>query len=69
MFEKISVKNEGIHPVYQWLSQKDKNGWNYEAPNWNFCKYLINEKGVLEEFYGSSIDPMGEEILKAIGVK
>ena len=69
MFEKISVNGEDMHPIYQWLSQKNKNGWNDEAPNWNFCKYLINEQGELEKFYGSSIDPMSDEILEAIEAK
>lgn len=69
LFEKISVKGDDMSPLYQWLSQKEQNGWNDEAPNWNFCKYLINENGELEKFYGSSIDPLGEEILTAIGVK
>ena len=69
MFEKISVKGDDMHPLYQWLSQKDKNGWNDEAPNWNFCKYLVNENGELEKFYASGINPMGDEILSAIGVK
>lgn len=69
MFDKISVKGEDMHPLYQWLSQKNKNGWNDEEPNWNFCKYLVNENGELEKFFASSIDPMGEEILTAIGVK
>jgi len=66
MFSKISVKGENMSPLYQWLTQKDKNGWNEEAPNWNFCKYLINEEGKLMAFYASSIDPLGEEITKAI---
>lgn len=69
MFEKMSVKKGSNQaPLYQWLSDKAKNGWNEDAPNWNFCKYLINEKGELEKFYTSRVNPMGEEILKAIGV-
>lgn len=63
MFKKISVKGEDMAPLYQWLTDKSKNGWNEQAPNWNFCKYLINEKGELLKFYASAINPMGEEIL------
>lgn len=66
MFSKISVKGESMSPLYQWLTDKNKNGWNTDAPNWNFCKYLINEKGELVKFYASAIDPMGEELLKDI---
>lgn len=66
MFEKISVKGSDMHPLYQWLSGKDKNGWNDEAPNWNFCKYIISEDGELLKFYSSSVKPMGSEILSDI---
>ena len=47
MFEKISVKGNDQHPLYQWLSDKNLNGWNSQAPTWNFCKYLVNEEGEL----------------------
>lgn len=69
MFEKISVKGDDMHPLYKWLSTKDLNGWNDQAPKWNFCKYLINEKGELVKYFGSSVSPMGEELLAAINAK
>jgi glutathione peroxidase len=66
MFQKISVKGSDMHPLYKWLSDKSQNGWNDQAPSWNFCKYLVNEKGELVKFYGSGVDPIGDEMLKAI---
>jgi len=66
VFSKISVKGDDMAPLYQWLTQKDKNGWNEDAPGWNFCKYLIDEKGSLIAFYGSAVEPMSDEIVKAI---
>ncbi len=66
MFEKISVEGKDAHPLYQWLSKKDLNGNNDKAPNWNFCKYLINEKGELVKFFPSSVKPMSPELLKEI---
>ncbi|QNL20689.1 glutathione peroxidase [Hyphobacterium sp. CCMP332] len=66
MFEKISVKGVDMHPLYQWLSTKELNGWNEDAPNWNFCKYLVNEKGELTHFFQSGVKPMGDKILNAI---
>ncbi|MEN8249883.1 MAG: glutathione peroxidase [Bacteroidota bacterium] len=66
MFSKISVKGDDMHSLYQWLSDANKNGWNNEAPNWNFCKYLVNEKGELLKFYASGINPMSEEFIKDI---
>ncbi|WP_053403949.1 glutathione peroxidase [Persicobacter sp. CCB-QB2] len=66
MFEKISVKGDDQHPLYQWLSMKDKNGWNDQEPNWNFNKYLVNENGELVKYFGSKVKPMSEELVAAI---
>ena len=48
LMSKISVKGEDMHPVYQWLTQKSKNGVKDSEVKWNFQKYLITEDG---EFY------------------
>ena len=66
IFEKISVKGVDKHPLYRWLSDKDMNGWNNEEPNWNFCKYFINENGELVKFFPSAVKPMDDEIIKLI---
>jgi glutathione peroxidase len=62
VFEKISVKGSGQHPLYQWLSKKELNGWNDEAPSWNFNKYLVDENGKLLKYYGSKTKPLSKEI-------
>lgn len=67
MFEKISVKGNDMHPLYQWLTDKEQNGWNEKAPNWNFCKYLISEDGKLLKFYSSGVNPMDEEVVGQLG--
>jgi glutathione peroxidase len=66
MFDKISVRGSDQCALYQWLSQKDKNGWNSQAPTWNFCKYLINEQGELLKFYPSAVKPLDPELLADI---
>ncbi len=66
MLEKISVTGDDQHPLYQWLSQKDKNGWNNESPAWNFSKYLVDEHGKLLKFFGSSVKPFDNELITAI---
>ncbi|MBJ6118854.1 glutathione peroxidase [Pontibacter sp. BT310] len=63
MMEKISVVGEDKHPLYAWLAQ---NAPNHEEPNWNFCKYLVNEEGKVVAFFPSKVKPMGEEIVMAI---
>ncbi len=62
IFDKGSVKGNEMQPVFQWLSQPDKNGWCNQVPTWNFCKYLIDPQGVLMDFYSSAISPLGTEI-------
>jgi len=54
------------HPLYQWLTQPDKNGWNHQAPRWNFSKYLINEHGVLTHYFDPAVPPLGPEMQQAI---
>ncbi|WP_234735164.1 glutathione peroxidase [Tellurirhabdus bombi] len=68
MFEKVDVIGENQAPIYKWLSDKSMNGWNDKVPTWNFCKYVINEKGELTHFFASKVKPTDEEFKKAIGI-
>ena len=68
MFEKVSVKGADRSPVYQWLTDPAKNGWNSQEPTWNFCKYVIDENGTLTHFFASKVKPGSEEFLKAMGL-
>lgn len=65
MFDKVDVKGDQQHVIYQWLTDPTKNGWNSEVPSWNFCKYLINEEGKLTHFFGSKIKPDNQEFIAA----
>ncbi len=69
MFDKIDVKGKSQSPIYAWLSDKNQNGWCEKVPTWNFCKYLIDENGVLLDFFASGIEPTNEEFLKEFGTK
>lgn len=60
MFEKISVKGDDQHPLYQFL--KEKTG---EEPGWNFCKYLVKPDGTVK-FFSSKVKPMSDEIVTAL---
>jgi len=68
MFEKVSVLGDDQAPIYKWLSTKDLNGWNDKVPTWNFCKYVINEKGELTHFFASKVLPTDAEFTKAVGI-
>ena len=66
MMEKSSVKGKKQNAVYNWLTQKSKNGWNDKAPGWNFAKYLIDEQGRLIGFWPSKVKPMDKEIISRL---
>lgn len=62
MMDKISVKGKDMHPMYQFLTQKSKNGLQDSEVEWNFQKYLINENGELAKVVGPRILPTDAEI-------
>lgn len=66
MMSKISVKGDDIHPLYQWLTSKEKNGLKDSEVSWNFQKYLINEEGELVEYFSPRHDPLSDEIVSWI---
>ncbi|MFV8355911.1 glutathione peroxidase [Flavobacterium sp. XS1P32] len=49
MMDKVSVKGDDMAAIYQFLTQKSKNGLQDSKVEWNFQKYLINEKGELDK--------------------
>jgi len=63
LMEKISVKGKDIHPVYQWLTSKEKNGVMDSEVIWNFQKYLIDENGKLADVLYSKEKPGSEKVL------
>ena len=69
IFNKVRVKGNNQHPIYQWLSDSKKNGWNDESPNWNFNKYLLNPDGKLLKFFGSNVEPLDTLITKSLVIK
>jgi len=45
LFAKIVVKDEGIHPLYQFLTSPETNPKFAGPITWNFAKFLVNRKG------------------------
>ena len=62
MMEKISVKGSDMAPIYQFLTQKSKNGLEDSEVQWNFQKYLIDENGHLAKIVGPRTEPTDPEI-------
>lgn len=63
IMEKISVKGSDMHPLYKWLTSKDKNGVMDSEVKWNFQKYLIDEQGNLVDVAYSKEKPNSDRIL------
>jgi glutathione peroxidase len=66
MKKTVVIKVPEQNPVFQWLSDSSKNGWNNKLPSWNFSKYLVNEKGILTDYFDPSVSPLSNDVRKAI---
>jgi glutathione peroxidase len=60
---KVGVKGGDAHPFYRWAREALGAG---SAPGWNFHKYLVGRDGKLLAGYGSAVDPLSPQLVKAI---
>jgi glutathione peroxidase len=63
MMDKVSVKGADMCAVYQFLTQKSKNGLEDSDVAWNFQKYLINENGELEKVIAPQTLPTDASVI------
>ena len=63
MMSKISVKGSDMDPLYQWLTEKSKNGVLDSEVTWNFQKFLIDEKGNLVKMVAPKVKPDDDQIV------
>lgn len=66
MMNKVSVKGDDMCEVYKFLTQKSKNGLQDSEVEWNFQKYLINEKGELVKVIKPRTLPTDPEVINWI---
>lgn len=66
MMDKVSVKGDDMCQVYKFLTQKSKNGLQDSEVEWNFQKYLINEKGELVKVIKPRTLPTDPEVINWI---
>jgi len=80
MAEKVSVRGDDTHPLYKWLVDQSKElaktvpsdnsrdiVWKrylQDPVNWNFTKFLVDEKGNLIAVFHNKVSPMSAEVLK-----
>lgn len=67
MAAKVSVKGSDISPFYRWLeAEAAAKGLKPSVPQWNFHKYLFDEKGDLVAVFSSPVNPMSPEVVQAV---
>ena len=69
MKKSIVIKGAEQNEVFKWLSNSSLNGWSNKQPSWNFSKYLVNEEGILTNYFDPSISPISDEVISAINRK
>ena len=62
--QKIKVKGNEQHPLYAWLTKKEKNKVKNSSVKWNFQKYLVDENGVFIDVFYSLTKPMSKKITR-----
>ncbi len=66
MKKSTVIKSTVQNDIFKWLSDSTKNGWNNQAPKWNFSKYLVDESGVLIHYFDPAVSPLSKEVINAI---
>lgn len=57
IFQKTSVIGPNMHPLFRILLRQSGR-----EPQWNFCKYLLDENGNFIEFFTSKVNPLDKRI-------
>ncbi|HUB79889.1 MAG TPA: glutathione peroxidase [Bryobacteraceae bacterium] len=66
MYAKISVKGADMHPLYQFLTDKQANPATGGDIQWNFTKFLVGKDGKVIARFESAVTPESAEVTNAI---
>jgi len=69
VFSKRAVLGGDRDPIFAWLSEKELNGVESVAPQWNFHKYLVDENGNYVKNIAPAESPLNIEIINWIESK
>lgn len=64
MAEKVSVKGADIHPLFAHLTAEAKKLGVEDPIQWNFTKFLVDEKGKLVKVFSHRTTPLSQDITK-----
>lgn len=62
MTQKIHIKGNQKHPLYQWLCQQNDG----KEVEWNFQKFLVDENGNFVRAFSPAIEPLSTAILELL---
>ena len=66
MSSKISVKGDGAHPLYRWLTGEKTNPRFAGEVKWNFEKFLIGRDGKVINRYRTRVSPTSDDVTAGI---
>lgn len=66
LFEKMHVKGPEASELFQFLSDKKKNGTVGSSPKWNFQKYVIDKDGQVSDFFYTITSPTSSRVKSLI---
>lgn len=66
LFSKIVVKGEGIHPLYQFLTNPETNSSFAGEIPWNFTKFLVDRQGRVIARFSPGDEPQSPKVTQAI---
>jgi glutathione peroxidase len=66
LYSKISVKGDDMHPLYQFLTDKQANPATGGDIKWNFTKFLVGKDGNVIARFEPAVTPESAEVAGAI---
>lgn len=67
MFSKISVKGNGISPLYKFLTDEETNPEFSGKIKWNFTKFLVDRTGNIIDRFSPMTRPDSKKVKRRIG--
>jgi len=66
VMEKSDVRGSAANPIFQFLTNKQRNGKVGSVPKWNFQKYVVDKTGNVRDFFYPITKPESKKITKLI---
>jgi glutathione peroxidase len=64
--KKINIRTTPVHPLYQWLTGKSRNGVSDSKVTWNFQKFAIGPEGDWQNVFSPETSPLDDQIIRWI---